>query len=259
MVLRYRQLSFDTAHFAAGSPVPASFSLFDANADCANGVTAIGAFDEKTLIRWLAGFGPTRGLILEQLSRSPSALIWPEVVQPFYCPGEGDIDLVICERSAPNQSVAIEAKRVKVEIIGPEEDKLHKIRDIGKGVEQANRLHRKFGFFQHYLAVVTAVEAIEQTDTNIPCRGLRSYSTDLFDDRKTHTRIVDFPGRNKLNPEIGIIFMEVVQPSRIGINARATFRICVHRPAQRRDQSQDVTNRLAALMMDTSDPTELRR
>ena len=107
------------------------------------------------------------------------------------------------------------------------------------------RLYSRFGFFQTYLGVVTAVEASEQLDTNIPNRGVRSSSTPDFGDTKTFKRIVEFPGRDELNAAIGIIFIEIVQPSLVSIDRRATIRVCVHHP---RTQTADVTNRVETLI-----------
>jgi hypothetical protein len=181
------------------------------------------------------------------LGRSADAFYRPEVVEPFHASGEGEMDLVVCERQAPHQAAVIEAKRVKVEVINSERDEVHKIGDIAKGVHQANTLYKRFGFFQHYLAVITAVDASEQSDSNIPCRGLRSETADLYDDRRTFTRIVDFPKRDDLKPEIGIIFIEVVQPSRMSLDRRATFRICVQHPATPRPQADSVTKNMIVL------------
>jgi len=254
MVLTFRQLSFDTLHFAAGSRVPERTSLFEANPYLIGGRLAVLDFDEQQILRWLISIEPVRSLILEELGRNRSAFVRPEVVEPFYAIGEGEIDLLICDQHMPAEALIMEAKRVEVEIQRPERDVVRKIRNIARGVQQANSRYEKFGFFEHYLAIITAVDASNQHDSNIPNRGLHSDSRSLYDDGKTLTRIVDFPGRDDLKPDVGIVFMEVVQPSRLGVDIRGTFRICVHHRARHRDQAPDITNRVAALMM----PVRLR-
>jgi len=64
----------------------------------------------------------------------------------------------------------------------------------------------------------------------------------------TFRRIVEFPGRDNLKPEVGIVFVEVVQPSGISIDERVTFRVCVHQPAKPRQQTTAETNRVAMLI-----------
>jgi hypothetical protein len=248
LVLTFRQMSFDTMHVPSGAQVPACTPMFDASRYYVSGATPVTALDERSLMRWLMLFSPVRSIIFEELGRSAASFFRPELVEPFYCSGEGEMDLLVCERMAPHEALVVEAKRVKVEIVNTERDEVHKIMDIAKGVHQANTLYERFAFFQHYLAVITAVGASDQDDTNVPCRGLRSHTTDLYEERKTFTRIVDFPKRDNLKREIGIVFMEVVQPSRIAFDRRATFRICVQRPAKAREQAASVTNRVQSLV-----------
>lgn len=179
---------------------------------------------------------------------APSVLAWCEVVQPFYCPGERDLDLILCDPQSQNEAVAIECKLVKVEIVNPESDDMNKLNDAAKGVRQANGLYGRFAFHRTYLAIITAVEASQQVEWNVPTRGLRSDSSPDYGDSRTFKRIVEFPGREDLRPEIGIIFVEIVQPSGISIDKRATVRACVDYPAQPRPQADAVTNRITALI-----------
>src|ERR1035438_158650 len=157
MVLTFRQLSFDTVHFPAGSCIPAKTEMFNANPYLVGGSHAVLEMDEWSLVHWLMSFAPVRSVILEELGRGPGAFHRTEVVQPFYAGGEGEMDLLVCERRAPHEALIMEAKRVKVEIVDSERDVVHKIKDIATGVRQANARYDPFGFFQHYLAVVRAI------------------------------------------------------------------------------------------------------
>ena len=248
IILTFRQLSFDTVHFPAGSRIPAKTEMFQTDPYLIGGSHQVMDMDERSLVQWLMSFVPVRSLIFEELGRRPMSFYRPEVVQPFYSCGEGEMDLLVCEPQAPHEALIMEAKRVKVEIVNPERDIVHKIKDIAAGVRKANLRYEQFAFFQHYLAVITVVDASGQHESNIPCRGLRSDTNDLYSDRKTFTRIVDFPRRDTLRPEIGIVFMEIVQPSRLAFDLRANFRICVQHRAQPREQGRNVTNRVAELM-----------
>ena len=122
--------------------------------------------------------------------------------------------------------------------------------NLAEGVYQANKLHDRFGFFQTYLAIIIEVAASEQTQSNIPMRGVRSDSTpQKGNTRKTTFRqIIEFPGRSLLHREIGIMFMEIVQPSRISIQKQATIRGWAYRRAERRDQLDSVTNRILEIL-----------
>lgn len=247
-ILSYRQISFDTANIASlVSPV----TLFDTTYPCFDGSTRITEFDEKSIVRWLMLCPPSRDIILEELILPADAYYRSAVVRPFYASGDGDIDLILSPRLSPHQAVALECKRVKVEIVNAGQDRINKLQDVAGGVRQANKLYNgPFAFFQTYLAVITEVAASGQDGENIPMRGLRSHSTPQRGNTRTTTfqQIVEFPGRNDLDDEIGIILVEIAQPSHLSIDRQATVRVCVYRRAKRRDQLDAVTNRIMELI-----------
>jgi hypothetical protein len=161
---------------------------------------------------------------------------------------------LICPRLSPNRAVALECKRVKVEIVNEGQDRINKLQDVARGVWQANKLYDgRFAFFETYLAVITEVGASGQEGENIPLRGLRSHSTPESGDIKTTTfrQVVEFPGRDDLDQDVGIVLIEIAQPSRLSIDRQATVRVCVHRRAEKRDQPDAVTNRILDLLAGT--------
>jgi hypothetical protein len=246
-VLIYRQISFDTAQVFPRPQQPFKASFFEATQyPYVDGSTRVTEFDEKPIVRWLMMCPPSRQIILDELGLPPNAFFAPEVVQPFFMPGIGDIDLILCPDLAPNRALALECKRVKIESVNIGEDKINKLHKVAGGVHQANELYNGFGFFQTYLAIITEVEASGQDERNIPTRGIRSHTTPQRGDTKTTTfrQIVEFPGRSELHEDIGILFIEIVQPSRLSIDKQATIRVCVYRRAARRDQLDSVTNRI---------------
>ena len=165
-------------------------------------------------------------------------------------PGEGDLDLILCPRLSPHLALALECKRVKVESVNAGQDKINKLQDVEGGVHQANKLYKgPFAFYQTYLCIITEVEASAQ-DENIPNRRIRSYTTPVRGDTKrtTFRQIVEFPGRDDLHNEIGMFFIELVQPSRLSIEKRASVAVCVYRNAEKRDQLASVTNRVMEIM-----------
>ncbi len=106
-VLTCWQISFDTVHIASGQPCEARF-FEDAPYPYMENSTRVTEFDEKPIVRWLMRCPPSRQIILEELRLPADAYYCPEVVSPFYAPGEGDIDL--CPSLAPREAFAIECK-----------------------------------------------------------------------------------------------------------------------------------------------------
>jgi hypothetical protein len=246
-ILNYRQISFDNAGITG-----LRTEFFDpASVTSPEEFKRVTECEEKRIVQWLMKCSSVRQIIFEELGMPLDAFYRPEIVQPFYAPGEGDLDLVICSGLSPNRALALECKRIKVETVTAGKDKINKLQDIGGGVHQANKLYRgPFAFFQTYLAIITEVTAFAQDEINIPNRGVRSHTTPKWGNTGTTTfrQIVEFPSRDKLDKGIGIIFIEVVQPSLLSIDHRATVRICVYRKAEQRDQLGGVTNRIKEIM-----------
>ena len=99
------------------------------------------------------------------------------------------------------------------------------------------------------------VAASAQNETNIPNRGIRPHTTPQCGDTENTTfrQIIEFPGHAELHDDIGIVFIEIVQPSRLSIETQATARVCLYRRAQRRDQLDSVTNRIMEIMKQLPD------
>ncbi len=207
---------------------------------------------EKSLIGWLVSDASARQLLCDVLGRTASAYVAVGIQQPFYAADEGDIDLLVCDSDRPHEAAAIECKRVKVHVEDDGNDWVNRLEAVGEGVKQARKLYNKFGFFQTYLAVISAVDGANRRRLNIPSRGITSESVPNRDTSTTTFRsILQFPRREELPADIGIIFIEVVQPSGKRFEEQGVIRICVHHKATPRPQREADTQRMLALMKRT--------
>ena len=250
-VLSYRQISFDSAKTAPGQTLNSTMFFQVPSYSTVDGSARVTEFDEKPIVRWLMLHQPTRRFVFGEFGLPPDAYYQPEVIQPFYSPGEGDLDLVLCPRSAPTQAICLECKRVKIEIVNEGQDRINKLQGIARGVYQANRLYNgPHSFFQTYLVIITEVVASRQNQSNIPMRGVRSHSRPERGDigRTTFRQLVEFPSRESLDHNIGILFLELVQPSLVSIDTQASVRICIYRRATPPEQRNSVTGRMLELM-----------
>ncbi len=251
-LVRFRQVSFDAVEFAPSTGRRAAATAFDATAtpleDEGDRVTDL---DEASAVRWLMQHEPARHLVFRELGLPFDALHRQAVVQPFYAPGRGDIDLLICPPCCPACAVAVECKRVKIESLSAEHDRVNKLGGVRRGVQQANRLARgKFRFFKTWLAVIMEAESSRQTGINIPSRGVRA-NTVLHGANAgvlTFEQIVEFAGQKNLDRDVGIAFIELVQPSRLSIERRATVRACAYRSPEPRNQPDPVTALVARVL-----------
>jgi hypothetical protein len=216
-----------------------------------DGSPSVTDFEEKAIVDWLMA-GTYRQILLSALGFPPDSCHATAVVQPFYAAaGEGDIDVIVCPSGAPQFAIALECKRVKVESVNEGEDNINKLGAVVKGVYQANELYNgPFAFFQTYLCIICEVAAHAQGPWNFPNRGVRPHTTPIQGDKKrtTFRQIVEFPGRERLHQDIGVIHLEVAQPTGLGINKQANVRACAYRRAVRREQVDRVTNRVKGIM-----------
>jgi len=240
--LLWDQVTFDSAPW---DPNRKMEFFVDPPSSSPNRVTSL---DEKALVRWLMGCKPAKALIFQKLGRESSAFDAAELVEPFYDHGEGEIDLLLCDRLDPGAAVALECKRIKVEGVDAKNDHMNKLPDTVLAVQQANKLYEKCGFRETYLALLVAIDSYKQLDSNIPCRGLRPNSTHDFGETKTQRAILNFPGREDLNTKIGIIFIEVVQPSGKPLDEMATVRVLIFHPATPRFQRARATSQMTSLI-----------
>ena len=237
--LRFRQITFQVSQLA---PVMEIFAD-----DGRSPSDYLSKRKEQMLVRWLANDVMARRLLCELLERPLGAFVATEVKEPFYGPTEGDIDLLVCDPAAPNEVAAFECKRVKVEVLDEGNDHVNKLEEVGAGVRQAKKLYDKFGFFQTYMTVISAIDSANRKQLNIPCRGITAESTPNWDTNTTTFRsIVEFPRREELPGEI--IFVELVQPSGRSFEEQGTLRICVHHKATPRTQRASDTRKIEALM-----------
>jgi hypothetical protein len=86
---------------------------------------------------------------------------------------KGDIDLLVWKPEAPEHSVAVQIKRVKVRIDAAGKNRINKLSEFALGVRQANLLAR-LGFWQVYLWVIVVVDSRELNAGAFSYAGLDS-------------------------------------------------------------------------------------
>lgn len=159
-------------------------------------------------------------------------------------PHHSDIDLILCESELPQFSVGIQCKRVKIESLNEKQDDVNKLPDVKKAVVQANKQREIFGFYRNYLLIISQIFGRNFTNENAIFRKARP---------ETRHRIYEFPQRKSLHEDVGIIFVEIGQPT--GKSFRTQVNIClrVDKEATRLDQSPSLTNRIKELFQVSQD------
>lgn len=202
---------------------------------------SVSAVDEAGLLRWVFSRHPSpRQLICHHLGMplaSEHRFSVTSPVLPLGCTKPGDVDWICADPAHPQLAVAAECKRVKVVACRDGSDHINKIKSLGDGVRQANAL-AEHGFHRTFLAILIVVDGRDRTQNNVVSRGM----TD-----STFRSIYDFPHRESLSDEVGVVYIEVVQPSLRHVDSMVQIGVCVDRPAKPRDQTASMTKRIRDL------------
>lgn len=241
-LLTFKTRTIDTHKLAPGITIPAGavFEYFDTTCNSDDDdVTKLG---EEQIIKWLLAT-EFKGLLLETLEVRPDAFVDWSVRQPIIeNPRDkpGDIDILICPSHRPDIAIAFQCKPVIVKSLNEQEDddvkKLGRIPDL---VHQANRQRDLYGFYRNYLAILIKVDGRKKLKYNPLCRGTNP---------ETFQTIYEFPDRENVHKDVGIVFIEIVQPTGKSFDQYVTVGVCVETEARRLDQLPKLTNRIEEVM-----------
>lgn len=199
---------------------------------------------ESRIIRALFS-SSAQDLIFPELGVSKNSSIFYDVREPVVQFGQqpGDIDVLIADGGRADLAIALQCKRVKVLALNHDEDKANKIDSIAGGVRQANLQRSTFGFYRNYLVIIIQTVGKLRTRNNTLARG---------PSRDTLKKVYHFPQRESLHEDIGIVFIEITQPTGKSWTRMAQIAICVDQDAHRLEQPARLTNRIQELMHKTN-------
>ena len=237
-MLTFRMMAFDTQTLPEEILTGYTQTFF--NDDLNSKDESAAKQDEKTILKWIFNHPVLRMMFFEELSVKTAPRYKLEVGHPIAeNPNKkpGDIDVLIWEQECPHEAIALECKRVKVLVDDTGLDQVNKVNAIGNGVGQATAV-LDLGFHKACLAVLTIVDGRLRQECNVLFRG----STD-----ETFKRVYEFPQRDRLHKDIGIMFLELTQPTGKDINRMATLAMAIDRHPAPRRQPVSLTNKISLL------------
>lgn len=187
---------------------------------------------------WLVAFSLARDLLIEEFGLPHNTYVQTNVIEPLLerdrrkppC----DIDLIIIPE--PSRAIAIQVKRIRVVAETTHRDSTpgRQLGNISKLIEQANG-SREIGFCANYALVLVECYGPARAEYNFIARGA---SPGVF--RRIYHLTKDQP----LHPDVGLIFVEVVQPTPTSIDRAGMVAVCIDKPAVGLDQMPDLTARV---------------
>jgi hypothetical protein len=238
--IQFRFRAFDTFSAAPGATLYSPIRFFDGSGpESGERVTDR---VEGQIIDWLVAFPPARELLLEELGLAAGTFVQTSVIEPLIERNRrkqpGDIDLILVPE--PHRAIAIQVKRVRMLAETTHRDSTpgRQLGNITKLIEQANG-SREIGFHANYALVLVECYGVERSEYNFLARGS---SPGVF--RRIYHLTKDQP----LHSDVGLIFVEIIQPTRTSVDRAGVVAICVDKPAIEQEQPPDLTARVRQLV-----------
>ena len=181
---------------------------------------------------------PATNQLLSRVMGLGTPVVWAtRARQPFVEPGmkPGDVDALWACRDCPQQAVAVEAKRVKIRADGDGGQRINKLEAAHGATDQVAGLV-SLGFSRTYLMLIAVVDDRSDPGLNFAFRGASTSSL---------RRVVQFADEVSLPEESGLLYVEVSQPLARDLESAGFVAAGVLRPARPRDQSADLTTKIA--------------
>lgn len=234
--LKFRFSAFDTFNYPLQAPV----RLFSGEGPIGDSVTVQ---IESEAVRWLLRTPVARNLLWEELKLPAQTYVKAGVVEPLIADRNqkpGDIDLLFVEGLAPERSISIQAKRVTIAAKDTFRDKisrghLGRLKDL---IDQANA-SQKLGFHRNYAMVIIQVDGVARSDLNFLSRGITNRQL-----TRIYEQIIDSP----IHPDVGIVYLEISQPTPVSVDKTGLVAVCVDKWAAPLDQPCRLTAGVRQLM-----------
>ncbi len=227
--LVFHTVVFDTQTFLASGAM--TYFQEDDKADS----QSVRDVHETPIVRWLFSQDTFRSLIIGQLIKSDDSAEYElNVIDPIIentHKKPGDVDILICSPQHPDQAIAVETKRVKVLLSDDGSQKVNKLGDLEEGIVQANGL-QSLGFWKSYFMPIILVDA----------RKTQSANTILKYQIQKETRpIYEIPLQSSMNGDVGVAFVEIIQPTGRDYREQGSVGICVDKEARELRQPARLT------------------
>ena len=238
-ILAFKTIVYDTNLII---PKVSSYSFFQPHSSVSEESATIKS--EQAMVRWLFSCSILKSLIIGEIAGYDTNIVSAiEVQQPIITEPNnrpGNIDILICNKFRPEQTIAIESKRAKVVVYQNGSQKVNKLKEIEKGIKQANGL-QSMGFWKSYLLLLIVIDARLKNGSNVIFKyGQHSETSSVY----------EVPMNASLNRDVGVAYIEIVQPTGKDINKMALVGICIDKRAQELQQGASLTERVRTYLND---------
>jgi hypothetical protein len=194
--------------------------------------------DEMGALRWIASRPDLLPLLLGQIGFSGAVSVGVSVTEPFLPRYRGgDIDLLAIPEKDPRCTVAFQAKRFKVALTGAGEQVSLEGAKIDDLVRQCNQTVQ-LGFHQVYGMILVMMDGQNHPAASILHHGASD---------PTFRRIYHFVKHASLDWRVGIVFVEIVQPTPTNLAEFGMLAVGIDQNAHPLEQCGDFSEKAALL------------
>lgn len=230
----------DTARVSSSSKV---INWFQDEESTGPGQRDLMALTEEELVRELFDNANIRELVFRQVGLGSGTRVFFEVRRPVVeepSQKPGDIDVLLVPRDKPELSVALQVKPVRARATSSSsEDELMRFNKLEKLASQTVATIR-MGFHRVFAMVVLSVDGSDRTDESQLFRMARSSTMRILRERIYNAR--------KSVDDAGVVFVQVLQPTKRSFESRTTVMVGVDKSAQSREAPSRLTERIVELV-----------
>lgn len=204
-------------------------------------MSTITAVNELDLSRWVFKSGIIAPRLWSELKLPSPSQIHFAVSDPIIDNRQekpGDIDVLVCALNQPNLAVAFECKRLRIKPETFQTLQIGGLPGLDESIHQVRGL-RRIGFSRCFLLVFMAVDGHEQVNFSFLDASPTPSLIQAFD------RALD---KLPIDPEIGMVCIELVQPTVKDFCLTGGSGVRVLRPAGFQSQPATLTKRIEALL-----------
>jgi hypothetical protein len=204
---------------------------------------------EAEILNWILRTPPARDLLFTNLDLLPTTYAQTSVIEPVLdrktTRKPGDLDLILVAQPAdPSRVISIQAKRVKVEAVNTYRDNVSNrhLGNVSVVIEQANG-SRGLGFHLNYAMILIQVDGMARSEFNFLARGTTEGQ---------FNRIYDRAWNVPLHSDVGLIFMEIAQPTGASIENSGYIAISVEKRSRPIEQPVSMNAKVRQLIQERS-------
>lgn len=243
-ILTFKSVQVDAQTIGSSVELPLSF-FCDGHSFPNERITRL---EEQRAVRWLLDQESCRRLFLGELgvaSCNYRDSIPDSVFDQIRHRQGGDVDFVALESESPTHAACVEFKRVKVRVHADGKETVNGLEELEKLIRQGNQ-RQSMGFWKTFICAIAVVDNhLLETPNTLLRRG----------DPRDYQRVYHLGQHTAIHEDVGILLIEVAQPSGKDFGSRFGFGICKLKEAKVLEQPPNLTECLKTYFRQSSEGT----